>query len=290
MSVPKILIADHGKASLVMTSEIVKDKFPGAVVIIADSGKQAVELTKDKKPDICIIDFDLPDADGASLIALMRTFYKGPILLTAYPDPAVELAVSAELFGYDDASSWVSKPVKMEVLAEKIDTFINKSYRIETRFSGKVDAVVVGKSLGRGKKAPSIEGTMSNISLNGLCIELDEKLVARKGDEISVTLLPPKPQGKAAGKSSAKNKASSAASGKGKTGTLAAQPKSKAAAPKEVSVRTTIAWISKDRSKVGLKFQKITDVQRKGIDSYLQDAAGFAAKPVAQPAEKKMEN
>lgn len=287
MSMPKILIADHGKASLVMTSEIVKDRFPGAIVIIADSGKQAVELTKERKPDLCVIDFDLPDADGASLIRLMRTFYEGPILLTAYPDPAVELAVNAELFGYDDASSWISKPVKMDVLAQKIDAFINKSYRIESRFMSRADAVVVGKSIGRGKKAPKFEGTMNNISINGVCIELDAKMAVRKGDEINVTLMPPKPLGKKATKPVPKGKAPPVASGKGKTATLATAAKPKPPMGKEVNVRTTVAWISKDKSKIGLRFHKVTDVQRKGIDAYLLDAASKGAKEIVQVTEKE---
>ena len=41
---PSILIADASKPSVVMTSEIFKDKFPGITIHVADSGRAALEM------------------------------------------------------------------------------------------------------------------------------------------------------------------------------------------------------------------------------------------------------
>ena len=59
-----VLIVDACKPSLVMTSEIFKDKMSGTIVDVAQSGKETIEYLADKTPDLCVIDFDLPDVDG----------------------------------------------------------------------------------------------------------------------------------------------------------------------------------------------------------------------------------
>ena len=87
-----ILIVDACKPSLVMTSEVFKDKIPGTVVHVSSSGKEAVEFLKENEPNLCVVDFDLPDVDGPSLVEAMRKLYSGPILMTAYPDAMVKEA------------------------------------------------------------------------------------------------------------------------------------------------------------------------------------------------------
>ena len=62
MATACVLIADQGKASLVMTSEAIKDKLPGAIVLVAGTGKKAMIL-KVENPDFCVVDFGLPDSD-----------------------------------------------------------------------------------------------------------------------------------------------------------------------------------------------------------------------------------
>src|SRR5690606_33289568 len=106
-----VLIADTIKPSLVMSSEVFKDKIPGAEVIVASTGEEAIRLVEERKPDICLVDFDLPDVDGPALVIALRRVYEGPILMTAYPDQNVEKAVEEHLFAFNDANAWIRKPV-----------------------------------------------------------------------------------------------------------------------------------------------------------------------------------
>ena len=78
---PSILIADACKASLVMTSEAIKDNFTGAVVSIVNKGLDCLEQIKEKKFDLIIMDFELPDTDAITLTKLTRKFNNTPILL-----------------------------------------------------------------------------------------------------------------------------------------------------------------------------------------------------------------
>src|SRR5689334_16721400 len=107
----KILIADAIKPSLVMSSEIFKDKIPGSTIFVAATGQDAIRIAEIEKPDLCLVDFDLPDVDGPSLVIALRKVYQGPILMTAYPDKNVTASVEEELFAYNDAGGWVSKPI-----------------------------------------------------------------------------------------------------------------------------------------------------------------------------------
>ena len=50
-----------------MTSEIFKDKMTGTIVDVAHNGRETIEYLTENCPDLCVIDFDLPDVDGPAL-------------------------------------------------------------------------------------------------------------------------------------------------------------------------------------------------------------------------------
>ena len=274
---PKILITDACKPSLVMSSEVFKDKIAGALIFVATSGKQTLEMLAAEKVDMCVVDFDLPDTDGITLIHAMRRTFQGPILLTAYPDSIVEQAVKSDLFAWGDAGAWIQKPVKFDVLSAKIDQFLLDKHRLGRRFPLGVETLVIGKGAGRGKRAPKATGRIINISLGGACIELDSPLKMIGGDEMFVALdLPPtltkerrgavsEQQGapvlpaRTAGKAPNKRQQDQAA--KKRLEILAAEAK----------IRCTVAWVDKRQTTVGFQFNRLTDVQRKGLEELLRE-------------------
>lgn len=72
------------------------------VVAEAGDGKQAVELARETKPDVCILDVKMPVMDGVEAVAQITEENIAPtILLTAYSDrELVERAKAAGVFGY----------------------------------------------------------------------------------------------------------------------------------------------------------------------------------------------
>ena len=62
MSVEKVLVVDDSPAHLEMLKNVVSDA--GCKVIVASSGKEAVELTKAEKPDLVFMDIVMDDMDG----------------------------------------------------------------------------------------------------------------------------------------------------------------------------------------------------------------------------------
>lgn len=266
---PVILIADACKPSLVMSSEVFKDKIAGAQVLVASTGKACLEILETEKPDMCVVDFDLPDSDGVTLIHAMRRTYHGPILLTAYPDKIVEQAVKSDLFAFNDAGAWIPKPVKFEALSERIEQFLLDKHRLGRRFMTEIDTLIIGKGAGRGKRAPKVTGRIINLSLGGACIVLDEPMKVRSGEEMVVSLALPDGAtvdlslGKADKKAPLKDKA--------KLRPTATTKKAKEAAP-ETKVKCVIAWIDKKCTKAGLQFGRLTDTQRKGLEELLRSS------------------
>lgn len=291
---PVILIADAIKPSLVMSSEVFKDKIAGAQILVATTGRQALEILNAEKPDMCVVDFDLPDVDGISLIHAMRKTYRGPILLTAYPDPNVEKAVSEDLFAFNDAGAWLPKPVKFDALSAKIDQFLLDKHRLGRRFDIALDTIIIGKGAGRGKRAPKVAGTITNLSLGGACISLDAPMKMKNGEEMMVALSLPTDSAQAAllsnGGKNLRDQAAThtaAAGGKGALGLLkgllpsrkaagakdARTTKSKASAkPKipEAKIKCTVAWMDRKGTRAGVQFARLTDIQKKGLESLLR--------------------
>lgn len=308
-----IHIIDSSKPSLVMTSEIFKDKIPGAIVSFSLTAKDGIAYLQAKAdkaaPDLVVVDFDLPDADGVSLIRELRKCYKGPIFLTAFPTDIVKQAVAEELFHYNDSCQWVAKPVRSDDLDRRIEQFIFNRYRLGRRFPVEFTTLLVGKGEGRGKRAPKFDGKVINLSVGGACVSLEGAAKLKNGDEFLVTMAVPegtlegcsplenlKPvlaavaaQQKATAKVSAAKPAAPAAKGKAALNAKAgakAGAKAAAVAPEpmpiiaktptkyeEYKIKASVAWLSDGGKKAGLIFGKISDQQRKQIETFLKGLA-----------------
>jgi CheY-like chemotaxis protein len=271
---PIVLIADACKPSLVMSSEVFKDKIAGATILVATSGKQCLAMLGESNPDICVVDFDLPDTDGITLISAMRKTYNGPILLTAFPEKVIEDAIANDLFAWGDAGGWVPKPVKFDILSERIDKFLLDKHRIGRRFDVAIETLIIGKGAGRGKRAPKVKGKIVNLSLGGACLELDSPLKVDSGEEMTVSLNFPQDSDDGQADVSVAPHQSKVSTKGGK-----AKAKSRAALDEEqdqdgngsgARLRCTIAWVDRKCTKAGIKFSRLTDIQRKGIEDLLR--------------------
>jgi len=137
----RILIADASKASLVMTSEVFKDHFPGVQVVVARTSADALELAKTcGELDAFIIDYDLPDRDGAYTAARLKKSFTQPILITAFDRPDVHETIERDLSGFDDCMSWLKKPVKPEIVVSLAQRFIEGKHRCQRRLTCNIPA------------------------------------------------------------------------------------------------------------------------------------------------------
>jgi CheY-like chemotaxis protein len=188
----KVHIIDASKASLVMSSEVFKDKIPGSIVSYSLTAKEGLAHLQSRvdqdTPTAVVVDFNLPDADGVTLTKELRKFYNGPIFITAHPDKIIDLAVNEELFFYHDACCWIPKPVRFDVLEKRIEQFVINRHRILKRFDVNYPTLLTGKGEGRGKRAPKFDGRLINISIGGVCMAVNNPGKLLRDEEFVVTL------------------------------------------------------------------------------------------------------
>ncbi|MEY2988317.1 MAG: hypothetical protein RJB13_1838, partial [Pseudomonadota bacterium] len=139
----RILIADASKASLVMTSEVFKDHFPGVQVVVARTSADAIEAAKNAgELDAFIIDYDLPDRDGAYTAARLKKQFSQPVLITAFDRLDVQENIDRELSAFDDCLSWIKKPVKPEMVVSLAQRFIEGKHRCQRRVDCSLPAFI----------------------------------------------------------------------------------------------------------------------------------------------------
>lgn len=248
-----ILIADHGKASLVMSSEVFKDRIPGARVLVAASGKDCLDLAEAERPDMILVDFDLPDADGAAVVTALRKQYNGPIIVTAYPSREVNALVQQELFAYEDCGSVIPKPLKVDDLTARIDQFLVNRFRIDRRFSAAFPIEIRKKATGRGVRTPKIQAAVCNISLGGISCELSLPIKFSPKEELQIVL----PRTMEIFKKNTKAK------------TKVAPNVIAASATDSFLLKAHVAW--QNKKEIAFRFDKPTDKIRVALESLLRE-------------------
>ncbi|HUK50804.1 MAG TPA: chemotaxis protein CheB [Terriglobales bacterium] len=115
MEKKRAIIIDDDTSVLVTLSKILA--LEGYVTDTAQSGKEAIEKSNEKRYDLAIIDFRLPDVEGTRLLTAMRerTPRMVKIILTGYPN--AENQTDAE---DRRADAFLVKPVRMPELLKTI--------------------------------------------------------------------------------------------------------------------------------------------------------------------------
>lgn len=106
------------------------------VIAEAEDGQQAVELAKQLRPDICLLDVKMPVIDGIDAATQIAENGIAPaILLTAYSDPElIDRAKQAGVFGY------LVKPYKPSDLAPAIEVARSR-YEQNLKLAGEIDSL-----------------------------------------------------------------------------------------------------------------------------------------------------
>ncbi|MGF1486734.1 MAG: response regulator transcription factor [Prochloraceae cyanobacterium] len=113
---------------------LVKDylEFRGYDVIAAESGNEALEILKQKTPDLIICDVMMPDMDGYSLVKSIRGDSKTqsiPVLLLSAKGQNQD-----RIKGFNTgADIYMTKPFEPEVLVAQIQSFLSFKDRLADR-------------------------------------------------------------------------------------------------------------------------------------------------------------
>ncbi len=120
MSRSKILLVDdEPKVCDLIKAYLVKD---GYDVIIAADGKTAIEQAQRYKPDLILLDLNLPEVDGLEVCRTIRRQSNVPIIMLTARDEETDKIIGLEL-GADD---YVTKPFSPRELVARVSAVLRR--------------------------------------------------------------------------------------------------------------------------------------------------------------------
>lgn len=112
-------------------------------VVTAMDGQRALELAREKRPDLIVLDLMLPGLDGIEVCRILRQEMSVPILMLTARDEEVDKVVGLEV-GADD---YMTKPFSMRELMARVKALLRRERLIREEISaanGVRDAQVLG--------------------------------------------------------------------------------------------------------------------------------------------------
>jgi len=124
----RVLIVDDNPDVLEMVSELVLAN--GLQPLTACGGKEALEKVESETPDLILLDINMPDIDGWSVLRELKagghTSRTKVMMLTATTD------VGTDIFGLQDVvAGYIRKPFSNENLSDRLRALLNEGDRLE---------------------------------------------------------------------------------------------------------------------------------------------------------------
>ena len=112
-----VLIADDDEDILALVRTVLERS--GHEVMVARDGAQALELARERRPDLAVLDISMPELDGLEVLRRLRASAETSQL------PVVLLSARAQeedvAFGYENgASAYLPKPFSPRELTQRV--------------------------------------------------------------------------------------------------------------------------------------------------------------------------
>jgi CheY-like chemotaxis protein len=108
-----LYVEDHPPAQMLMQAIIME--MTAHQLSLASTGEEARKMAAEIKPDLYIIDLDLPDTDGLTLARTLTTLRPAPVLLvSAYAESVKDSSLGSFITAY------LAKPLDPEHVAQTI--------------------------------------------------------------------------------------------------------------------------------------------------------------------------
>ncbi|SEB94603.1 two-component system, OmpR family, KDP operon response regulator KdpE [Nocardioides exalbidus] len=122
----------------------------------AGDGRSALQVVDERMPDVVLLDLGLPDLDGVSVLAQLRSFTQVPVIVVSARTESDDKVEALDL-GADD---YITKPFSIEELLARI--------RVTTRRTGREEPDLV-------------------VEVDGLRLDLTDSRAWRDGSEVHLT-------------------------------------------------------------------------------------------------------
>jgi len=119
--VPRILVVDDDP----MTVELIKAYLEKEhwQVILSDNGRDAIDIARERQPDLVILDLMLPRVDGLDVCRILRSSTDIPIMMLTARTTEDDILLGLEL-GADD---YITKPFSPRQLVARVRTALRRN-------------------------------------------------------------------------------------------------------------------------------------------------------------------
>jgi DNA-binding response OmpR family regulator len=118
---PHIAVVDDEPSTLEMVGEYLSTH--GFQVSQLDGGKALRELLTKTQPDLIVLDLNMPEEDGLSIVRDLKTRSRVPVIMLTATASAIDRVVGLEL-GADD---YLAKPCELRELVARIRSVLRRS-------------------------------------------------------------------------------------------------------------------------------------------------------------------
>lgn len=141
----KILVVEDDRDVLKILEKVLKRE--GYQIVLARSGKEALDMARDQLPDIIILDLKIPEPDGFKVTTLLRDNFRTahiPILMLTGVWLETKDKVGGLHMGADD---YMTKPFESEELLARVEAILRRTHL--ARDSNPLTDLPGNKAIGR---------------------------------------------------------------------------------------------------------------------------------------------
>jgi len=145
-------------------------------VHLAHSGSKALKTLEKVIPDIVLLDLNLPDISGESLLERIKKYYSEiPIIILTAKDNPQDIVRNLN----DGADDYLTKPFSSEELLARIKARLRKSNKAETEYSA-ADVVLNTETMEVKKNGELIDLTQTEFTLLHYLLVNKNKVLTRE--------------------------------------------------------------------------------------------------------------
>ncbi|GAA5522925.1 response regulator transcription factor [Aliifodinibius salicampi] len=176
---PKKIVIVEDEPSLVFTLEDTLEN-EGYSVFVAETGDTAIDIVKDEKPDLMILDLMLPGMSGFDVCKKVRSMnYTFPIIILTARDQEIDKVTGLNI-GADD---YMTKPFGVKELLARIQARLRRSERYSNNTpASEIDLGDIHIDLNKARAEHPDKGS---IELTTREVELIRYLVAHANEPVS---------------------------------------------------------------------------------------------------------
>lgn len=120
----KVLVIDDSPDIADVLGVILQMRWPGTTLLAAEDAATGLSLFKNERPDLVILEPDLPNMDGLSVCQAIRKRSSVPIIILSGKSQDVDIAKGLEA----GADAYIAKPFKHVELLARVQAILRRSY------------------------------------------------------------------------------------------------------------------------------------------------------------------